>query len=209
MNWSQFKTEVRELMPLHANRQGAQGLIDRLIQATVQDIQRLIPFYRDGWEARYQPIDLVVEGQASRGQLPTGARPMKAETAFLDDDGNEVARVALTNRGWGERMSLMNGGLRHAICIAPTGGLFYATPDIGFNRWLVITWSGLKETWGDADGMPKWGGKEAMAVAYRVSSELARVVDNDLRAAETFWTSYLTARQSLFIDAGEQTTIAA
>jgi hypothetical protein len=208
MTWSQFKALVREFLPVDAEREGAQTFIDRLIEAALTSIQELVPYYREGLEAIYQQSDLVVEGLASRGTLPDRARPREAYIASLDADGNETGRTDLASVSFADRYSLIRGGRENgAIAIAGWGGIFYVSPYVQADRRLVIVWDGIKSTFADGDGLPKFGLREAEAIALYVKSELARRSDNDLQSWQTYERDWLTKRQGLYLGAKEMTEV--
>lgn len=74
MTWAEFKTAVRVLLTVDADRLGTEAFIEQHTRAAVQDLLHFIPFYRRDYVRTFLPSDFATEQHASRGAMPDGAR---------------------------------------------------------------------------------------------------------------------------------------
>jgi len=199
VNFAQFKASVRERLPLDANREGAQTLINRSIEAALIVIQRNCRGLRIPFTSAFASTDMDVEMEAGRLALPSGIAVVHDVAIVTYEAGLETGRTSLTSVIWDLRQHIIYGeSIGYAM--APGRGVILFSPWLAENQKLVVEWEGLSTTFQETDSSPLFDERVAGAVSNFVSAELARRSDNDLQLAASFMQSWTKDLQSLFLD---------
>ncbi len=216
--WSEFKSAVREMLPLDKNRHGLQdkdgapGFISLMTRQAVIDLQRFIPEMRKNHETLYYPADFVIEGSASRGVLPPFAEVVDA---YLVNNETQ-SRYPLVWFPWEARHELTSGLLgitdnNGRVCVEPDANKFYVYPVVE-GQWIVsLNWNALldngKSDFSDSELVP-FPEDAVMTVAEFVKGRIQREVNNDLNAFNTYFHprvgTYSVARRNLALTAKER-----
>lgn len=215
--WGEFKSMVRTLLTVDANRLGLQdtpdgkpGYISLMIRQAVLDLQHHIPVYCIYHETLYYPQDFVTEGRASRGVLPPMA---KLRDMWICNVATNSRFPVLHDFPWEHRFELVNGlttipDHNGRVAIEPDAYKFYAYPEIKGTFVLSVFWNGNKTCFQDNEETP-FSEDTAMAVAEYVKGKIAREVNNDLQTFNSYFHpqqgSYIKTRRRLFLEAKERT----
>lgn len=217
MTWLEFRTHVRALLTIDSDRfgvgtGGTTSYVDRLINQAVINIQGFVPLYRRGQETVYFPDDLVQDGLASVGSLPSGCFPLEA---FYVKTGATCVRQPLWPYDYASRHDLICGnpritGNQFLMAIDDRQGRdFYVFPKIEEGRELSLFWDGIKTDFQDGESVP-FDEEMEMAVAMFVKAAIAREVDKDLSLSASYMGpvttpgTFLNLRLNLFRNAQER-----
>lgn len=203
MTYLEFKTAVKVLLTVDANRLGAESYVDQMIRQAVLDVQYFVPFYQLDHATTYAPADMTSQGLASVGTLPGGA---KLEDAWFVQTNEECCRFPMFPYPWEKRYDLVCGSVCSSVCyepyflaIDPKGNNFYAYPALSDGYELVIYWDGLRLEFVDGDTVP-FDEAMVMAVAEFVSAKVARRVNHDLVEHDSYMKSYAIQRNHLYVE---------
>jgi len=202
LTWAQFDAKVRVFLHQYNDVAAAQALIDVMIPAGVEDLQRTIDYYQTGHQDTYAAADLTAEGYAHFGSLPDGRINLVRMVKFDADEGAgllpNVFR-SLKQASW-SRVSAMRGGEVEAfsgmIALDPIGRRFAVVPGLNPYSRLVIDWTGVKSDFADEDVTP-FDTKAAEAVGSFVLSKLSRVIDRDAAQETAHRRDYLQLKKEI------------
>jgi len=223
-SWGEFKSAVRNLLPLDKNRLGLQdktdedgklvpGYISLMIRQGVIDLQRFIPAFRKNHETLYYPADFAADGAASRGVLPPFAQ---VTDAYLWNN-EDSTRYPLNPFPWDLRHELTSGQCalidnNGKLCIEPDAYKFYVYPKVEGQWILSLNWDALldsgKSEFADDELVPFPEDAE-FAVAEFVKGHIRREVDRDMQAFSSYFHprtgTYMVARRNLSLTVKERT----
>lgn len=224
MTWSEFKTDVKTLLTVDANRLGATDFTNRFILAGTESVLSHVPFYRTVNTTRYNntaPIGikpLTTEGNASAGVLPEQANVIQAwvitdadgDPSVTDSSDSECVRYPLISYSYSNRQDL--------ICDTPVmersqgymaigkAGDFFVYPRLIDSEILELTWEGERANHQDTDKVP-YDSPVAECVAEYVKAHVKREVDHDLKLYESYLASFRRKRRDLYLNTRSRTHI--
>ncbi len=222
MTWLQFKNAVKELLPVDKDRGNIASFLTRSISNGVLDIQTYIPFYRAPKTAQYNKsgpagkLPLTTEGNASAGNLPSGARPLEAWVVQLTDpkvdesDDKECNRYPLSPYPYRNRHDLtcampsIYGG-RSFISIGRAGD-FMVYPSIDDNAVLELHYDAVDATHDDSDNVP-YDDEVVQAVSDFCKAKISLEVDKDAQLNTVYMGQYMAQRRKLYLSTRERQTI--
>ena len=187
MNWSSYNALVRTHLTAYNRVKGIQDWLDLLIKAGTTDVQRAVPYYQQG--NTYSPT-LVDDGYAQTAATPagviTGAYIVKGE------EHNPVEQVPFSR-------ALIEGTRPDTPVYAldATGRKFWVYPAVPDDATLVLEWTGVKTDYADNDVVP-FDEPFAHAVSEYVMARVARQVDHDMGAAQSYAASFTLLKRQLF-----------
>lgn len=144
MTWAQFIAAVNEHLVTDATRRGIETFNARVVRNAVIDIQRFVPYFRQGNQTTYQVADATVVGCAHLVDMPALARPkalyMVNTAAGVNGDR---CRERLDFYPWLRKQELIDGRLNYGGWL---GGFWAGTippvpPQVG---WGVLGCLGSK-----------------------------------------------------------------
>lgn len=201
MTYSQFKAEVRSWLPLDANRVGAQAFIDKNILAALVELQQHVMTLRTGVESLYRAENMVIEGDAARGLLPSRTSHIRAAWMITMENDEEVSRNELTLVPWSQRAELISGLVENAYLISPYRDSFYVSPVLEATNVLSLAWDGPVLKYEDNDTAPAFDDPRVVqACGYFVKAELARTSDNDLQSSLLFKADFVRIKTALYLE---------
>ena len=210
---------VKELLPVDKDRGNIATFLTRSIKNGVLDIQTYIPFYSAGKTAQYNKsapagkLPLTTEGNASAGNLPTGARPIEAWVVQLEDPAvddssdKECNRYPLSPYPYRNRHDLVcampeiYGGRSH-ITIGRAGD-FMVYPSIDDKAVLELHYDIVDANHSGSDNVP-YDDEVAMAVSDFCKARISLEVDKDPQMQGIYLGQYLTQRRKLYLSAREK-----
>lgn len=208
MTWSEFKTQVEELLPVDKNRANLTAFISRYLKLAVLDLQEFIPQYRTGHETIYSDEELQVDGYAMVGTLPEFSYPREF---WVIDTSNHCNRKQALPYDWEMRNDLLCGSMACSNCnrmlaLDPDSGRFIFYPALAATEQLILVWNGKKSDFSDDEYVPFPEEAVEACVAF-IKGKISREVDRDLTMAESFNTTYALERTKLYIAAAERKQI--
>ncbi len=224
MTWSEFKTDVKTLLTVDANRLGTADFTNRFITAGTEAVLSHVPFYRSAKTTRYNNTapagvkPLTTEGNASAGALPDQASVIQAwvitdsneDASVTDSSDAECVRYPLVPYSYSNRNDL--------ICDTPImersqgymaigrAGDFYIYPTLVDTEILELTWEGERADHLDADNVT-YDAPVAECVAEYVKAHVKREVDHDLKLFESYFASFRRKRRDLYLNTRSRTDI--
>lgn len=201
LNWLQFTAQVRLFLHNYNNVPEIQDLIDLLIPAGVEDLQRTISFYQVGHKDTYAAESLTSQGFIHVGTAPLGRVRSARMVKYEATDALLRPNIFLSLRqvGW-NRVPAMRGGELSAfsgmIAIDPVTRAFAVSPPLNSETRLVLEWVGVKSDFEDADDTP-FDSRAAEAVGLYVLSKISRTVDRDANQAISYYQSYVQLKRQL------------
>lgn len=205
MQWSDVVSKVLIDLPVDKERIGiATGNPNYLGQQIIHCITRIqqnIPFYQGGHETVYGTEDLVLNGLASVGRLPDGARPLDG---YYKAVGRQCVSQPLTEYDWGNRYDLICGNpkiIRGQFLIAMDqwGKEFIVFPSVFDEHQISLFWSGVKESFADSDETPFDDGV-VECVGLFVKAKIARMVDHDLSEQASYMGEFIQKQRLIYAD---------
>lgn len=183
MTWQEFKTDVLTFMLVDADRLGTTTFRDNIIRQAVIDMQRCVETYRLGHETVFDTDDLIVNGQASQGQLPDQAN---LRDSYVITVGNRCKQYQLQQYPWSNRNDLICGNMRmHRgqgwFAIDPQALTFLAWPAIREGEAIQLFWDGQKLSFQDSDTVP-FGEAAAFAAHHMLQAYFEKNVNHDIKA---------------------------
>jgi hypothetical protein len=167
MTWQEFYTSVYALLPSDARRLnvGVSSTIDepwlrRLIRQAVGDLQRYIPAYTVGHESIFTPDDLLDEGSAQMGTIPSTEMSAAIRMMYSVKEGHTCCRRPYQSYmgGWAHRFDLICGNVmtvsQGQVVIDPYGKQFLILPAIEEGYELDVWWDGIKINFTDSETVP-------------------------------------------------------
>jgi hypothetical protein len=207
MTWSEFNTAVRVHLVAHNRRQGIQSLIDKLIVSGLWDLQAGIPMLKSRVSRVFTPGMLVAKGLAAQGRLPVGAVIEDVFTYETDSPGDIVPYTVMSGT-FNEAMNL--GAVdanAHYFYYDPATGKFLVTPspkeDLSNLRIVFVA---KQVDFENTDEVP-FDDRVAEAVANYVMARLARQIDRDMAAAQSYAMSYRSDKRILFSEFNEASIV--
>lgn len=216
MTWAAFNTLVRVHLGTENRRQGIQTWIDDLILVAVLDLQSSIPAFRVGHTQAFAPNQFSADGFAAKAYygidgIITSAYVRDPSTE-LDEFGNpdtdDTWRTIDYRPVYADRdLRRMQDGLfargERLIYAYPTDGTFWVVPSpIDDTATVTIVWDGVKNAFLSGDTVP-FDERAAMAVGDFVLSRIARKVERDMAAAESYYRTYLATKRRIYSDKNE------
>lgn len=233
MTWSEFNEIVRTYLLVDSERKGrgVQNYIDRMIVASVIDLQRYIPSLRANQYKFYSPSSLVEptaqdlnavnsEGldvhQGSFSTAKTRVKQIIVRRVATDDNGQTASKYYYPNTiPWEQRFTLLDGGIVERtssvpgrITFGPDG--FWTGPKLTEDEALYIYFEGenhyapvFKATTEEKSTPVVFDDMVAKASSDYVKAHLAREVDNDLTQYQSYIAMYAKGRAQVFLNEKE------
>lgn len=211
MTWAEFKQQVLVDLPMDNARigiaTGNPNYLEHQLLYAIIEIQKLVPFYQQGHETIYGQDDVVREGLASVGSLPSEDQCRPGD-AYFKNVGNVCVSHPFYPYPWGNRYDLICGNPRlynsqFYMAIDRQAKTFIAFPSIGADQKIVLAWEGVKTSFDNDETVP-FDVDVANAVSLFVKSRISRLVDHDLAEAGSYYADYVRARAILFADTRER-----
>jgi hypothetical protein len=220
MKWSEFKTLVLGFMPVEAARVNAGTFVDQHMRQACLIIMGLLPRYQQNQEETYEETDLTVDGLASTGNLPPGAKLREAYLirTYTNDEGTTInARHPVeAELAWDRRYELVSGQYRipdnnGVMALNPVGAAggqeFYVFPQVlaasveegkTYAYQLVVKYDGKKFDYTDEDDVP-FDEPMAGVVADYVLAETTRGIEKDAGLHKSYADSYKGKLTALYL----------
>lgn len=205
MRWSEFYEAVKTDLPVDKNRigiaTGNPNYLDQQITHCLTRLQELVPFYQGGHETVYGTEDLVINGMASVGRLPDGARPLDA---YYKRTGTQCVSQPLSIYDWGNRFDLVCGsprlvGGQFLIAMDPWAKEFMIYPSVYDEHQISLFWAGIRSKF-DPDNETPFDDGVVEVVGLFVKAKIARLVDHDLSEHASYMQEYRLRQQLLYSD---------
>lgn len=201
LTWEQFNGQVRLYLHTYNKVPEIQSLIDTLIPAGVEDLQRTIDYYQTGHKDTYASAGLTSQGFVQLGTAPLGrirsARMVKYDTTDYLLRPN-IFR-SLRQVAW-SKVPAMRGGELSAftgmIAVDPVTRTFAISPPLNAETRLVLEWVGVKSAFAMADVTP-FDERAAEAVGLYVLAKITRVIDRDANQAASYLQSYAQLKRHI------------
>ena len=233
MTWEEFNDVVRTYLLVDAQRKGkgVQEYIDRMIVASVIEMQRYVPGLRESQIKYFSPSDLVEpnpeelsdvnaedidvhQGTFNKGR--TRVKQVVIRRVPTEDNNQDISRYLYPKTiPWTARFELIDGGISKRTKAIPGriafgADKFFIAPVVGEDEALYIYYEGENH---HAPINAATDAEKATPVVYDelvaktasdyVKAHLAREVDNDLKKYESFFTLYMKGRAAVFINEKE------
>ncbi len=188
MTWLEFKTKALAWTGVDGRRIGvASTLVAAALIEGVRQLQQEIPALRVGHEdtVAYNSTGVVALGEATQGAMPVGGVVLEAwvhKDVTLPCGTVETVKVRCVQRDWLDRMALIEGAVDCAyIAIDPAATKYVVTPRLQADPLtrLVLIWSGVKDSFADAD-VVRFEGDEAQAVGHYIKSLAVLDIERDI-----------------------------
>jgi|SRR6056300_193615 len=233
MKWSEFNEAVRTFLLVDSDRKGkgVQNYIDRMIVASVIDLQRYIPSFRENNIKHYSTSTLVepdpetLSGvnsedinahQGSFNQAKTRVKQVLIRRVPTEDNAQEISRYYyLKIIPWARRFDLIDGQnpeRTQSISgrIAFGDKTFITAPKLRDDEALYLYYEGekhyapaFKATSDELEDPVVFDDIVAKASADFVKAHLAREVDNDLNQYKSYYQLYVKDRAQIYINEKE------
>ena len=226
MTWAEFKTAVKELITVDGVRVGVATsptgsgtpYLPRMPRNGAAEVLSHVEYYSKGSVTKYnlagvsghQP--LTTEGNASLGQLPSGAKPQEAYRIFYDSaeeaampstDDEGCNRTPLSTYKYTNRNDMICAhpamGKGASLIAIGRAGDFYVYPSLDREEVLEVHWDGFAVSHADSDTVP-YDEPMAECVADFVKAKITREVDKDLKLHDSYYASFRKKRQELYIN---------
>ena len=233
MTWAEFNEAVRTYLLIDSQRKGkgVQDYIDRMIVASVIDLQRYIPSFRANQIKHYSNSNLVEPNpetltgvnsedlnahQGSFDQSKTRIKQVLIRRIPTDDNNQDISRYyQLRVIPWERRFDLIDGanmertqGYPGRVAFGDT--TFITAPKIREDEAMYLYYEGekhyvpaFKATENDLADPVVFDDIVAKASADYVKAHLSREVDNDLNQYKSFYELYVKGRAQIFINEKE------
>lgn len=125
-------------------------------------------------------------------------------TATAVGTGNgtaEECRLELRQIPWSLRFKMINGLMDGppGLSLDPHGSQFYVSPTLVAGDEIEINWNGIRQTFQNADILPdNWDQQMVKAVFLYVKGHIARQIDNDIPAYNTYMRDFAIDRKALY-----------
>ncbi len=233
MTWEEFNEAVRTFLLVDSDRKGkgVQNYIDRMIVASVIDLQRYIPSFRSSNIKHFSNSSLVepdpesLSGvnseniNAHQGKFAQGKTRIKEvliRRIPSENNNQEISQYFyLKVIPWSRRFELIDGansertqGMPGRIAFGST--TFIVAPKLRDDEALYLYYEGekhysprFKATEDELKDPVVFDDLVAKASADYVKAHLAREVDNDLNQYQSYFTLYVKDRSQIFINEKE------
>ena len=233
MTWEEFNDIVRTYLLVDSERKGrgVQNYIDRMIVASVIDLQRYIPSLRDNQFKYYSPSSLVEPNpqdlttvnsedlDVHEGEFTTGKTRIKQAVirrVATEDNGQAISKYFYPRSiPWEQRFTLIDGGIVERTSTVPgriTFGpnKFWTAPKLTEDEALYIYFEGenhykpiFNATTEEKSAPVVFDDMVAKASSDYVKAHLAREVDNDLTQYQSYIAMYAKGRAQVFLNEKE------
>ena len=233
MNWSEFNDVVRTYLLVDSERKGrgVQDYIDRMIVASVIDLQRYVPSLRANQYKFYSPSSLVEpdpndlssvnseDVDVHQGTFNTAKTRIKQIVIMriaTDDNGQSLSRYFYPRSiPWESRFTLIDGGIVERTSNIPgriTFGAdkFWTAPKLIESEAMYVYFEGenhyapiFKATTEEKATPVVFDDMVAKASADYVKAHLSREVDNDLNQYASYFQMYSKGRAQVFLNEKE------
>lgn len=233
MNWGEFNEAVRTFLLVDSERKGkgVQNYIDRMIVASVIDLQRYIPSFRSSNIKHFSTSSLVEPNpetltgvnseninahQGDFDQSKTRIKQVLVRRIPTDDNNQEISQYFyLKVIPWSRRFELIDGTNLSRTQNAPGriafgDANFIAAPKLNEDEALYIYYEGekhptpmFKATEDETKDPVVFDDLVAKATSDFVKAHLAREVDNDLQKYQSYFQLYIKDRSQIFINEKE------
>ena len=234
MTWQEFNEAVRTFLLVDSERKGrgVQEYIDRMIVASVIDLQRYVPALRENQFKHFSPSNLVEPNPTEltavnsenldvhQGEFASGRTRIKqvvVRRIATADNGQDQSRYfSPATLPWEDRFALIDGGIVERtpnipgrITFGPT--VFWTAPKLRNDEALYIYYSGeshykpIYKITSDTEKQTPvvFDDMVAKASSDYVKAHLAREVDNDLNQYQSYAQMYAKARAQVFLNEKE------
>lgn len=233
MTWAEFNEAVRTFLLVDSERKGkgVQNYIDRMIVASVIDLQRYIPSFRSSNIKHYSTSSLVEPNpetlsgvnaedidahQGTFNQSKTRIKQVLIRRIPTEDNNQEISRYFYLNViPWSRRFELIDGAnaertqnIPGRIAFGDT--YFICAPKLSEDEALYLYYEGekhftpiFKATEDEANDPVVFDDLVAKASSDFVKAHLAREVDNDLTQYQSYFQLYVKDRSQIFINEKE------
>ena len=220
MLFSEVKTKVRANMPVEAARQGTQTVLDNLIIQCIIDLQDLISCYEQVGTQTYTFADVTIEGHASKGTLPSGAKLTKANIFYPEKQEDDVETVSNPDDSGLSPVTLLPweylqtyfishapAGFQSIMTVGPDGRTFYCRPILEDGKVeLKIEYRYIKQTYIDTDDVTI-DDQAIFAISNYVKAYLSIEVDEDQKTANVYDTVWQRELNKLYIRCKDKQSI--
>lgn len=233
MTWEEFNDVVRTYLLVDSERKGrgVQDYIDRMIVASVIDLQRYIPALRANQYKFYSPSNLVEPNPSDlnavnsedldvhEGTFATAKTRVKQiviRRVATEDNGQDISKYFYPRTiAWEARFTLIDGGIVERTTGVPgriTFGAdkFWTAPKLTNDEAMYVYYEGenhyipmFKATTDDKLVPVVFDDMAAKASADYVKAHLAREVDNDLTQYQSYFQMYTKDRAQVFLNEKE------
>ena len=233
MTWDEFNEIVRTYLLVDSERKGrgVQEYIDRMIVASVIDLQRYIPALRNNQFKYYSTSNLVEANprdlssvnsedlDVHEGEFTTAKTRIKQvviRRIATEDNGQRISRYFYPKIiPWEARFDLIDGGIMERTTQIPgriTFGenKFWVAPKLLDSEALYIYYEGenhyppiFKATTEQKAVPVVFDDMVAKASSDYVKAHLAREVDNDLTQYQSYFQMYSKDRAQVFLNEKE------
>jgi len=233
MTWAEFNEAVRTFLLVDSERKGkgVQNYIDRMIVASVIDLQRYIPSFRSSNIKHFSNSSLIepdpesLSGvnseninahQGTFAQGKTRIKEVLIRRIPSENNNQEISQYFyLKVIPWSRRFELIDGvnsertqGIPGRIAFGDT--TFIVAPKIRDDEALYLYYEGekhyspvFKATEDELKDPVVFDEMVAKASADFVKAHLAREVDNDLNQYQSYFSLYVKDRSQIFINEKE------
>ena len=233
MTWGEFNEIVSTYLLVDSERKGrgVQDYIDRMIVASVIDMQRYVPGLRANQYKYFSPSNLVEPDpndlstvnsedlnvhQGAFATAKTRIKQVVVRRIPTADNGQDTSKYYYpASIPWESRFVLIDGGIVEITTTIPgriTFGpdKFWTAPKLTDEEAMYIYFEGenhyvpiFKATTEEKAVPVVFDDMVAKASADYVKSHLAREVDNDLTQYESYFSMYTKARAQVFLNEKE------
>lgn len=208
MTWLEFKTLVRDQLPIDSPRynvgQVATGVsyIDRKIRIAALEIQELIPFYQQGHTTVWGVDDVDEQGFASHGFIPENCTMVSAEvrttgTPCRKRPVGPYPYERFTDLTCGSPVSI---GCEVMLAVDRHIREFWLYPKLQESTtqtWeLFMVWDGKKIDFADGDTVP-FDEEMAAVISEYVKWKIELEVNRDVQMAREWEKAFLVGRSKL------------
>lgn len=233
MNWQEFNDVVRTYLLVDSERKGrgVQEYIDRMIVASVIDMQRYVPSLRANQFKFYSPSSLVEPSpddlnavnsedvdvhQGTFSSAKTRIKQIVIRRIATEENGQTISRYFYPRTiPWESRFTLIDGGVTERTGafqgrITFGSDKFWTAPKLLDEEAMYIYYEGenhyapiFKATTSDKSTPVVFDDMVAKATADFVKAHLAREVDNDLNQYQSYFAMYSKGRAQVFLNEKE------
>jgi hypothetical protein len=233
MNWSEFNEAVRTFLLVDSERKGkgVQNYIDRMIVASVIDLQRYIPSFRSSNIKHYSTSNLVEPNpetlsgvnsedinahQGEFDQSKTRIKEVLVRRIPTENNQQDISQYFyLSVIPWSRRFEMIDGAnsertqnIPGRIAFGDTS--FITAPKLRNDEALYLYYEGekhytpiFKADENELQDPVVFDDLVAKASADFVKAHLSREVDNDLAQYQSYFQLYVKGRSQIFINEKE------
>ncbi len=211
MNYGQFKSLVKDFIPLDTLRSNAETFIDRMIKTASLQLIDFIPSYNLPTETRLVLSDGTAVSNSTLLELDANSDISNLRIAYRydasveieGDTENSAARdskqVAVQLINWSERHKVINSDDCYVAAYNKVTGQLFLTPALTESTDLVVEVNPGVRGWLDTEVVP-FNLKDAECVSHFVAEGIARHIEKNLRTAADEGTLYRNTRRLRYIE---------